>query len=81
MVRNHWESVSLVGPCWDNAPVESFFGRLRCELGVEVFDPRAGSWAVRFAYLAVFANRVRRHSCLGFVSPVEYDRTDNQTQR
>ena len=29
-------SMSGVGQCWDNAPIESFFGRLKCELGAEV---------------------------------------------
>ena len=74
-------SMSRVGQCWDNAPVESFFGRLKCELGVEVFDTRDGAKAEIFEYLEVFYNRVRRHSSLGFLSPVEFERTYNQTHR
>ena len=74
--------MSGVGPCWDNAPVESFFGRLKCEVGPgEMFDTRDQAKAELFEYLEVFDNRVRRHSSLGYVSPVEYERTYNQTHR
>jgi transposase InsO family protein len=74
-------SMSGVGQCWDNAPVESFFGRLKCELGVEVFATRDQARAVRFEYLEVFYNRVRRHSSLGFLSPVDFERAHSQTHR
>ena len=66
-------SMSEVGQCWDNAPVESFFGRLKCEVAPgEVFATRDQARAELFEYLEVFHNRVRRHSSLGFVSPVDY---------
>lgn len=72
-------SMSEVGQCWDNAPVESFFGRLKCEVGPsEMFDTREQAKAELFEYLEVFYNRVRRHSSLGFLSPVEFERTYNQ---
>jgi putative transposase len=74
-------SMSGVGQCWDNAPVESLFGRLKCELGAEVFATRGQARAAIFEYLEVFYNRVRRHSSLGFVSPAEYERAHNQTHR
>jgi transposase InsO family protein len=75
-------SMSEVGQCWDNAPVESFFGRLKCEVAPgEVFATRDQARAELFEYLEVFHNRVRRHSSLGFVSPVEFERTHNQTHR
>lgn len=75
-------SMSEVGQCWDNAPVESFFGRLKCELTLgEVFATRGQARAALFEYLEVFYNRVRLHSSLGYVSPVEYERTYNQTHR
>jgi transposase InsO family protein len=74
-------SMSGVGQCWDNAPVESLFGRLKCELDVEVFATRDQARAVVFEYLEVFYNRVRRHSSLGFVSPAEFERAHNQTHR
>jgi putative transposase len=75
-------SMSGVGQCWDNAPVESFFGRLKCELAPdEVFTTRDQARAVLFEYLEVFYNRVRRHSSLGFLSPVEFERAHNPTHR
>ena len=74
-------SMSGVGQCWDNAPVESFFGRRKCEIASGVFATRGQARAVIFEYLEVFYNRVRRHSSLGFVSPAEFERAHNQTHR
>jgi putative transposase len=75
-------SMSEVGQCWDNAPVESLFGRLKCEVAPgEVFATRDQARAAIFEYLEAFYNRVRRHSSLGFVSPAEFERAYNQTHR
>jgi transposase InsO family protein len=75
-------SMSEVGQCWDNAPVESFFGRLKCEVAPgEMFATRDQARAAIFEYLEAFYNRVRRHSSLGFLSPVEFERAYNQTHR
>lgn len=75
-------SMSEVGQCWDNAPIESFFGRLKCEIAPsEMFATRDQARAELFEYLEVFYNRVRRHSSLGFLSPVEFERTYNQKHR
>lgn len=72
-------SMSEVGQCWDNAPVESFFGRLKCEVASgELFATRDQARAELFEYLEVFYNRVRLHSSLGFLSPVEFERAYNQ---
>ena len=67
-------SMSRVAQCWDNAPVESFFGRLKTELAPEAFATRGQARAELFEYLEVFYNRVRLHSSLGFVSPTEFER-------
>jgi transposase InsO family protein len=72
-------SMSEVGQCWDNAPVESFFGRLKTELAPEVFETRHQARAELFEYLEVFYNRVRLHSSLGFVSPTEFERAYHQS--
>ena len=65
-------SMSGVGQCWDNAPVESFFGHLKCEIASgEMFATRDQARAEIFEYLEVFYNRVRLHSSLGFLSPDE----------
>jgi putative transposase len=75
-------SMSEVGQCWDNAPVESFFGSLKRELAPdEMFATRDQARAAIFEYLEVFYNRVRRHSSLGFLSPVDFERAYNQTHR
>ena len=66
--------MSEVAQCWDNAPVESFFGRLKTELAPAVFATRDQARAELFEYLEVFYNRVRLHSSLGFVSPTEFER-------
>lgn len=76
--------MSGVGQCGDNAPVERFFGRLRCEVGIApgaMFATREEAQAVIFEYLEVFDHRVRRHSSLGFVSPEEFERAYHQTHR
>ena len=75
-------SMSEVGQCWDNAPMESFFGRLKCEIEPDgMFATRDQARAELFEYLEVFYNRVRRHSSLGFLSPAEYERTHKQKRR
>jgi transposase InsO family protein len=75
-------SMSEVGQCWDNAPVESFFGRLKCELAPDdVFATRDQARGAIFEYLEVFYNRVRRHSSLGFVSPAEFERAHHLSHR
>ncbi len=62
--------------------MESFFGRLKCEVeGAQMLVTRDQARAAIFEYLEVFYNRVRRHSALGFLSPVEYERAHNQTHR
>lgn len=58
-----------------------FFGRLRCEIGVELFATRAWSRAAVFEDLEVFSNCVRRHSALGYVSSAEFERARHQTRR
>ena len=75
-------SRSGVGQCWDNAVVESPFGSLKRELcHHESYASRGEAMASVFESIEVFSNRVRRHSTLGYVSPVEYERTHNPELR
>ena len=68
-------SMSRRGNCWENAPMESFFASLKKELTRgEIFPTREEARARLFAYIEVFSNRVRRHSALGYRSPIEYER-------
>ncbi len=75
-------SMSEVGQCWDNAPMESFFASLKKELvHHEDYATRAQAKASIFEYIEAFYNRLRRHSALGYVAPAEYERTHNQHHR
>jgi transposase InsO family protein len=67
-------SMSGVGQCWDNAPMESFFASLKKEwVHHEDYQTRAQARASIFEYIETFYNPKRRHSSLGFVSPAEYE--------
>lgn len=67
-------SMSGVGQCWDNAPMESFFASLKKELvHHENYETRAQAKASIFEYIETFYNPKRRHSSLGYVSPAEYE--------
>ena len=67
-------SMSRKGNCWDNAVTESFFGSLKTELvHHERYAARADARRSLFDYIERFYNRQRRHSTLGYVSPVEYE--------
>lgn len=68
-------SMSRRANCWDNAPMESFFASLKKELvHDESYVTREEARSSIFEYIEVFYNRVRRHSSLGYRSPVEYER-------
>ena len=66
-------SMSRKGNCWDNAPTESFFNSLKNERvhGVR-YATRGQAIADLFEYIEVFYNRSRRHSTLGYRSPVKF---------
>jgi transposase InsO family protein len=68
-------SMSRRGNCYDNAAVESFFGTLKQELVNRCrFATREVARQAVFEYIEVWYNRQRRHSSLGYVSPVEFER-------
>ena len=67
-------SMSRTGNWWDNACVESFFGTLKRELVYHRrYTTRNEALQEIFEYIEVFYNRQRRHSTLGYRSPVEYE--------
>jgi len=67
-------SMSRKGNCWDNAVAESFFGTLKTELvNHERYATRAEAKQSIFEYIEMFYNRKRKHSTLGYVSPVEFE--------
>ncbi|MFD2763525.1 IS3 family transposase [Micromonospora eburnea] len=68
-------SMGSIGDCYDNGMIESFWGRMQTEL----LNRRR--WRTRielanaiFEYLEIFHNRQRRHSSLGMLTPIEYER-------
>ena len=67
-------SMSRKGDCWDNAVAESFFATLRAELIDRHENIEAGDLQRLLAeYIDGFYNLERRHSTIGFQSPVEFE--------
>jgi transposase InsO family protein len=66
------QSMSREGDCYDNAPMESFFGSLKTELVHRTgFPTREAARRAIFEYVETFYNRRRRHSGLGFLTPAQ----------
>ncbi len=69
-------SMSRKGNCWDNAPIESFFGSLKQELVFhQKYPTRFHARQSLFEYIERFYNRRRLHSTLGYKSPADYEAT------
>jgi transposase InsO family protein len=67
-------SMSRVGDCWDNAVAESFFATLTKELlNRRSFATRTEARRAIFEFIEIWYNRQRRHSTLGYRSPVDYE--------
>jgi len=66
-------SMSRTGDCLDNAPMESFWATLKRECADASFATHAVARAEVFAYIMGFYNRQRRHSALGYVSPMAFE--------
>ena len=74
-------SMSRKGDYYDNALMESFFGTVKEEcVERQTYQTRAEARSSVFEYLEVFYNRQRRHSSLGYVSPVIYEQTRGGTE-
>ena len=66
-------SMSRKGNCWDNAPMESFWGKLKQEwLNDKHFRTRAEAKAAIFWYIEVFYRRNRPHEANDYMTPEEY---------
>ena len=67
-------SMSRTGNCYDNAVVESFWGKLKTEMVYhQRFATKAQARAAIFEYIEVFYNRTRLHAALGYVSPEQFE--------
>ncbi|WP_227998985.1 IS3 family transposase [Nocardia australiensis] len=70
-----------IGDCYDNAVIESFWGRMQTELlNRQRWRTRIELAKAIFEYLEIFHNRRRRHSALGMRSPIEYEMMQSSIQ-
>jgi putative transposase len=68
-------SMSRSGNVWDNAAMESFFSSLKTErTGNKTYRTRDQAKADVFDYIERFYNSKRRHSTIGYLSPMEFER-------
>ena len=68
-------SMSRAGEVWDNSAMESFFSSLKTERTArKVFRTREQARAEVFDYVERFYNPTRRHSTLGYVSPIAFEK-------
>lgn len=77
------QSMSAKGNCYDNAQAESFFSRFKAEL-IEGgrFESVEQARSEIFSYIEGYYNRIRRHSSLGYLSPLEFEKQlKNKNQR
>jgi putative transposase len=69
-------SMGSVGDCFDNAMCESFFATLECELlDRERFRTQAEAKMKVFDFIEGWYNPHRRHSALGYKSPMQFERS------
>lgn len=67
-------SMSRSGNCWDNSAMESFFKSLKTErTDRKLYRTRADAKADVFNYIEVFYNGKRRHSTIGYISPMQFE--------
>jgi putative transposase len=68
-------SMSRSGNVWDNAVMESFFSTLKIErTDRKVYHSRDQARADVFDFIERFYNPKRRHSTIGYLSPIEFER-------
>lgn len=75
LVKQHQmkASMSRRGNCYDNAPMESFWGTLKTELVYQYrFQTREPARTMITEYIEIFYNRQRRQARLGYLSPAAY---------
>ena len=71
-------SMSRSGNVWDNAAMESFFSSLKTErIARKTYSTRNQAKAEVFDYIERFYNPTRRHSTLGYLSPIDFERQAN----
>lgn len=84
LVDNHKIKLSMsgTGHCFDNAVAESFFHTLKTEhTNFCNYKIREEAKNSIFEYVEVFYNRKRIHSTIGYLSPEEFERRNEQRQK
>ena len=73
-------SMSRAGNCYDNAAMESFWSTLKTETGLDrlVLATRKDAELAVFDYIETFYNPTRRHSSLGYLSPVAFEKLNDK---
>ena len=72
--NNMLGSMSGKGSCYDNAAMESFFNSLKREcVGTEIFKDAETAEKEIFNYIECYYNNKRKHSTLGYLSPVKFE--------
>lgn len=67
-------SMGSIGDCYDNTVIESFWSRMQVELlNRQRWRTRLELANAIFEYLEVFHNRQRRHSAIGWLTPIEFE--------
>ena len=75
-------SFGTVGDGYDNAMMESFWSSMQIELlNRRRWKTRVELSTAMFEYIEVYYNRQRRHSALGYVSPIQYELASTRTQK
>ena len=75
-------SMSRRGDCYDNAPMESFWGTLKTELTFHRrYQTRQEAMQDIQEYIEIFYNRQRKQKKLGYLSPAAYERRFYQLQK
>jgi len=71
------QSMSRKGDCWDNAVAESFFKIIKSELVYHNrFRSKAHARLEVFEFIEIWYNRKRRHSSLGYLTPLEFEQNE-----
>ena len=74
-------SMSRKGNCYDNAPMESFWGSLKNEMiHHQRYATRTNAESAIKEYIEIFYNRQRRHSRIGYVSPASFAENFNKAR-
>ncbi len=67
-------SMSRTGNCYDNAVIESFWGKLKVEMvNHRTFATKEEARRAIFEYIEMFYNRTRLHAALDYLSPVQFE--------